>query len=792
MRLIPSTALAPLFQRRIIVLPGLFLSLRTTLHSSFCFQSSFNALTPAVAAVYQGSTMRTTRFLPAAALLAAALLPAQTPPSSEPPQHPAPEARPDLNSPANIGRTQLTNYLDDIAAKETAARRATIAAITTRTQAEDRQSEVRKKILTLIGGLPEKTPLNAKVLGTTQAEGFRIEKILYESQPNFPVTALLYLPDPTPGANTSTQQKLPAIVVAPGHGFTGKATDYTFASTFARNGFAVLSYDPIGQGERLQYPDPADPSKTLLKAATGEHGEAGLQPTLIGDSLARTFAWDGIRAVDYLTSRPEIDPNRVGAFGCSGGGTMTALLGALDPRVHAIAVACYLTSFDTLLPTLGPQDAEQSTPNFIAGGLDFPDWVELAAPRPYAIISTAQDMFPYAGALATVTESRRFYALFDPASAGTPTSNSPPGIPTGPTLNPDTANSIPANAALQWITGIGRHGNLGPISGQIVSFFLAHLAQSDAAPILPPPPAPGTSPFALPSSLPKDALQVTPTGQVSTSYPGSETVHTLTLKRYATLPKPKPLTEPPLQQIIREVTHATVKPGDPAPINTQSPPLASPPEGDVHVRHRFTLATAPGINIQAEFYRPADGKHPVLIVLKDSLAPALEPSRIEEIKKFRALADAGTAVLVIAPRPSPPGNEETKASILGPFYLTELRAELVGKTLLGLRVDDVIAAVNFTSGGTTVDPNQITAQASGHLGLVLLHAAVLDPRLKHIAIDHTLESYSSLLDAPMPIDAPEDILPGVLLHYDIPDLIQSLGPRLTLTKTRPAEGALSR
>jgi hypothetical protein len=473
---------------------------------------------------------------------------------------------------------------------------------------------------------------------------------------------------------------------------------------------------------------------------------------------------------------------------------MTALLGALDTRVHAIAVACYLTSFDTLLPTLGPQDAEQSTPNFIASGpagptLDFPDWVELAAPRPYAIVSTAQDMFPYAGALATAIESRRFYALFDPASAGTPPkngeANQTPRILTGPTLNPDTSNSIPATAALQWITGIGRHGNIGPLTGQIVSFFLTHLAHSDAAPILPPPPVPGTSPFALPSSLPKDALQVTPTGQVSTSYPGSETVHTLTIKRYATLPKPKPLTEPQLQQTIREVTHATVKPGDPAPINTQSPPLASPPEGDVHVRHRFTLATAPGINIQAEFYRPSDGKHPVVVILKDSLAPALEPSRAEEIKKFRALADAGTAVLVIAPRPSPPGTEETKASILGPFYLTELRAELTGKTLLGLRVDDVIAAVTFTSGGTTEDPNQITAQASGHLGLVLLHAAVLDPRLKHITIDHTLESYSSLLQAPMPIDAPEDILPGVLLYYDIPDLIQTLGPRLTLTNPLP-------
>ncbi len=686
----------------------------------------------------------------------------------------APLVRPDPNSPSQIGRTQLTNYLDSIAVTQTAARRETIAHIHTRAEAEARQREVRTKILQLIGGLPEKTPLNAVTVSTVQAVGFRMEKVLFYSQPNFPVTAIFYVPDHPSG-------KLPAIVMAPGHGPTGKASDYAFASIFARNGFAVLSYDPIGQGERLQYPDPAHPGQSLATRPTGEHGEAGLQPTLIGDAVARYFLWDGMRAVDYLLTRIEVDPNRIGAFGCSGGGMMTALLGALDPRIKAIGTACYITSFDTLLPSIGPQDAEQSIPNFIASGLDFPDWVELAAPRPYAVISTASDMFPWAGARASVTEARRFYSLFDPASAGTPTGQPDPGIPTGPTLNPDTSNTIPPTAQLQWITGIGGHGNLRPLQSQIVAFFLTHLAHSTASPIIPLPA--GANPFAPPPGLPKDVFQVTPTGQVATSYPNAETVHSLNLKRYEALPKPKPLNTAQLQQAIRDVTHADVKPGDTAPINTQSPPLASPPEGDVHVRHRFTLGTAPGINIEAEFYRPSDGKHPALLILKDSLDPALEPSRVEEIRKLRAIADAGTAVLVIAPRPSPPGTEETKSPILGPYYLTELRAELTGKTLLGLRVDDVISAVNFMSGGTTVDPNQITAQASGHLGLVLLHAAVLDPRLKHITIDHTLESYKSLIEAPMPLDAPQDILPGVIRRYDIPDLVRELGPRVTAGST---------
>src|SRR5271170_238353 len=158
--------------------------------------------------------MRSLHFVSVTTLLAA-VLSGQTP---APPPTGVVFQKTEIVSAANIGRTQLTNYLDDIGSKETGARRTTIAAITTRAQAEARQREIRKKILTLIGGLPEKTPLNAKSLGTTQADGFRIEKILYESQPNFPVTALLYLPDAKPG---TAPQKLPAIVVAPGHGFTG-------------------------------------------------------------------------------------------------------------------------------------------------------------------------------------------------------------------------------------------------------------------------------------------------------------------------------------------------------------------------------------------------------------------------------------------------------------------------------------------------------------------------------------------------------------------------------------------
>jgi hypothetical protein len=347
--------------------------------------------------------------------------------------------------------------------------------------------------------------------------------------------------------------------------------------------------------------------------------------------------------------------------------------------------------------------------------------------------------------------------------------------PTGPTLNPDTPNDIAATAPFQVIAGIGGHGNLRPITSQIVSFFLVNLAHSNAAPIVPPQTSRGLSlpaPSARVGSTgapPASALQVTPTGQVATSYPGSETVFSLNLKRAAQkIPQfVAPQTLLQVQTDIRMVTHAEAVPG--------GPPTEFIPGGP---------RTVP------DFGSDTPDRRPAVLLLRDNGMDGPPYDATSSIDS-RALSKQGNFVLGFLPRPSPPGGEETKSPILGPFYMTELRAELVGKTLLGMRVDDVIHAVDYLAARRDIDPNNITAQASGHMGLVLLHAAVLDPRLKHITIDHTLESYDSLLKAPMPLDAPQDILPGVLLKYDIPDLVRVLGPRLTFNDPLPGTANLA-
>ena len=265
-----------------------------------------------------------------------------------------------------------------------------------------RRNEVRRRVVELVGGIPATTgPVNAKSFGSTKDDGFTIENIAYESCPDYWVTANVYVPD--------GKGPFPAMIVAPGHG-AGKASQYTWSANFARAGILVLSIDPMGQGERMQHWD--DELGRSKLEGSGDHEHANQTALLIGHHIARYWFADGIRGVDYLIARADVIADRIGTFGCSGGGTAAAYLAAMEPRIRVAAAASYLTSFKELLPGNGPQDAEQTLPSFIADGLDFADWVELAAPRPYAIVAFEGDFFPIAGAKWTFEEARRIYSLY--------------------------------------------------------------------------------------------------------------------------------------------------------------------------------------------------------------------------------------------------------------------------------------------------------------------------------------------------------------------------------------------
>ena len=297
----------------------------------------------------------------------------------------------------------LLRWMDGIAQRQLDQRDAAVRAIHTTAQAEQRRAYVRAKILELLGGLPDYTgPLNPKVTGEIHQPGFIIEKIVFESLPRVFVTANLYRPD--------RAGKFPGVLLPLGHWEYGKPAVQQIAGNLALKGFVVLTYDPYGQGERLQLYDHRYEG-SLAGGSTEQHLLAGGLSVLLGESFARYRIWDAKRALDYLTSRSEVDADRIGCTGCSGGGTITTYISALDERIKVAAPACYITSFRQLF-TGAVGDSEQSLPNFLASGLDQADYIELFAPKPWLISSTREDFFPIEGSRLAYEEAQRWYRIY--------------------------------------------------------------------------------------------------------------------------------------------------------------------------------------------------------------------------------------------------------------------------------------------------------------------------------------------------------------------------------------------
>lgn len=297
----------------------------------------------------------------------------------------------------------LLTWMNGIAQKELADRTRTIQAIRDTAAADKRKAYVRSKVLELIGGLPaERTPLNAKTTRTHDRGAFIVENVTFESLPRYVVTGNLYRP--------KAAGRYPAVLIPMGHWEQGKPAAQRIASNLALKGFVVLAYDPVGQGERQMAYDKRL-GRSLIGGATEQHFMAGAQSVLAGQSFARYRIWDGMRALDYLVSRPEVDAGRIGCTGCSGGGTLATYISALDDRVKVAAPACYMNSFRTLFP--GPVgDSEQSLPSFLSSGLDQTDYVELFAPKPWLILSTENDFFTPAGAKQVFEEARNWYEMY--------------------------------------------------------------------------------------------------------------------------------------------------------------------------------------------------------------------------------------------------------------------------------------------------------------------------------------------------------------------------------------------
>ena len=283
-------------------------------------------------------------------------------------------------------------------------RKARLNQMATRDQAVGYQERVQEAIHRAFSPRPPKTPLHPRVTGEVERPVYRIEKVTFESRPGCLVTANLYVPH-------GLQEPAPCVLGACGHSEPGKACDLYqgFCQRLAHAGFVVLIYDPLSQGERDQYYGLDE--REALGWGTRAHNMMGKQLELIGEFFGMWRAWDGVRALDYLLSRPEVDPKRVGLTGNSGGGTMTTWLWAIEDRFTMAAPSCFVTTFLHNLENELPGDSEQCPPGVLRAGVEMADFLISAAPKPVLLLGQAYDYFDRRGLQDAYEDVKRFYGI---------------------------------------------------------------------------------------------------------------------------------------------------------------------------------------------------------------------------------------------------------------------------------------------------------------------------------------------------------------------------------------------
>jgi hypothetical protein len=240
-----------------------------------------------------------------------------------------------------------------------------------------RRDALRREILGVLGLddlVPPKWDLKVQNKGTIQREGYHIEKLTFESYPGMAISAVLYIPDDIKG-------RVPGIVSITGHTSISKAADYIQQRNvnLVRRGCIVLCYDYYGYGERKTGDKPDSP--------TGANGHDIRTFSYTRRCATSLEALDVIRALDVLMARPEVDPERIGFTGESGGSNSSYWAAALDPRIKLIVPVCSVTTYDYWIRTDVNWDWHQRPPG-IRRIADIGTLLALHAPNPLLIISS--------------------------------------------------------------------------------------------------------------------------------------------------------------------------------------------------------------------------------------------------------------------------------------------------------------------------------------------------------------------------------------------------------------------
>jgi cephalosporin-C deacetylase-like acetyl esterase len=634
----------------------------------------------------------------------------------------------------------LERYLVRLANEARERRQRVVRAIATRQDVLDRQKAVVSELWKMLGDPPQKTPLNPRVTGKIERSGYRIEKLTFESRRRLYVTANLYVPS-APGRH-------PAILAPLGHSTNGKAwpSYQKLFSNLARKGYVVLAYDPFGQGERIEFPGSRPGESAIQGGGTGEHEYAGRRLILLGANFGLFRVWDGIRGIDHLLTRAEVDPERIGCCGQSGGATLTQFLAALDSRIR-VAVVSEGNTEDLAEANVEPpgsaDDAEQNIVPALARGIDRADLLYAFAPKPLLIGITLHDAgHTYSpeyvsGSLDLADEYKRAYGLLNAAE----------------------------RVSLQATTV--RHGYVYEMRRATYGWFNRWLEMKD-----------GDDRETSQSVEPESALMVTPSGFVTTSL-GGETALSLT-------------------QQMAEALHTPAARGA-EDVRTRIRAVLSIDEARDEALAERVLATIrkPGYRAeQFEFTSEREIRIPGWLLTPDNAGPltptvlyvgegAAWSSTAEDAFAERLCAKGGCRVAAIDVRGRGDcalaypqrGRSYFSERIPDEAYLTWFTL-MLGKPILGGQVHDTLRALDYLRLRNAGGP--IALVGDGPHGVIALYAAALDGDIAAVALRRTITDYRSLAVAER-YSQPFGIYAyGVLREFDLPDVARAAAPRPVL------------
>lgn len=611
-------------------------------------------------------------------------------------------------------------------------------------EALEYQYEVRQAIERIFGPRPKAVPFNERITGTLDRPTYRIEKIIFDTRPNFPVTANLYLPGKLSGP-------APCVLGVCGHSLDGKVCNayQAFAQGLATKGYVVMIFDPIGQGERLQFPDGKGGSR--YGGTVGDHVQCANAQSLLGEWFGNWRLWDGVRALDYLLSRPEVDPTHVGLTGNSGGGTMTTWLLAADSRFTMGAPGCYVTTWRRNLENELPADSEQNPPGALGFGLDIDDFLALHAPKPLILLTEEHDGFDIRGSEEVYARLKHLYTLL----------------------------GKPENLVLK--TGPADHGYHLELREAMYGFFNRTCGKSESS----------KEPRRAPET--ETDLYATATGRVWDL--GATSVPALTAKKAQDLAaKRKPLEGPAFRKAVLKLLGLQERPRDTWTNAVTGAPLPDYRTliygaGDRQYPKPptyYSVETQQGIQVMltAQSDRtwlcriPAPERNKTATVYLPHLS---SDEDLREEKLARDLVAKTDRFFAVDVR----GSGESRPNSCGGNHLTAYGSDffytyyhqMYGESYLGRRVWDVLRVLQLL-GDRGYDKFQLAGRGRG--SLIALFAALLDERVTQVTLKHAPLSYFDMTqdeDYTWPLSG---MVWGMLQKLDLPDCYRALGKKLTL------------